>query len=336
MQIVRYPTSAEADLKRLRGRQGDNTMTDKLPAFGSILMLGVLILLGCQPATVQPTQLPTVTPTQTAPEISDPTAARDVALDYVRSCLGEHTPASDISWTEERVTPKGVDGVSTVRFRSDNWIVSISFPSTASQAAIYRVVLYDQATGFRWEGQVDGAGNVAETTLALTPPVDMQEDPYSGWKSYVNTDLRFAFRYPPTWTLEELSAHEEDDHGNISPSVRPSRGTQTLLIGCERAQGGVVIKSPPGAGEWQRRDTVTIMGQKVHRMVLVHEGKDKAVYYNGTSAIELDGLILCIKLASSSPDYRSVDIPAELQAEVDRIVESFEQIMVRYCDAKTA
>jgi len=197
-------------------------------------------------------------------------------------------------------------------------------------------MLYDQATGFRWEGQVDGVGNVMEGTLALTPPADMQDDPYSGWKSYVNVDHRFAFRYPPTWTLEELSTQDEDNHGNISPSVRLSRGTQTLLIGCEHTQSGVVIKSPPGAGEWHRRDTVSVMGQKVPKMVLVHEGKDKAVYYNGTSAIQLDGLILCIKLVNSSPDYRSIDIPTELQAEVDRIVESFEQIMVRYCDAKTA
>lgn len=78
------------------------------------------------------------------------------------------------------------------------------------------------------------------------------------------------------------------------------------------------------------------MGQIVPRIVLVHQGKDKAVYYNGTSGIEVDGLAFRIALIDTGADYQAVHIPKELQAEADQIVASFERILIRYCQGGTA
>jgi hypothetical protein len=68
---------------------------------------------------------------------------------------------------------------------------------------------------------------------------------------------------------------------------------------------------------------VAAVGEAVAREVLVYQGRDKAVLYEGAAEIERGALLFTIWLQSNRPDYETIDIPEGVQQEADRIVESF-------------
>lgn len=310
-------------------------MTIEHSALSWTLVLCVLILIECQAATTPLDSTPTAALTRIIRE-PDPEGACQAALAYIRKCYAEEAPAPDLVWSEEQVTPKRSTGPSTFRYRAQDWVVTVSCPRAKPEAIVYQVVAMNQTTGFRWKGEVDSAGQVTGQALVPTLTPELEEDRYPGWTTYINVDYRFSFRYPTTWTLEEVTGCEEEAGGNIPTSLKLRRGNLMLVIGCERARQGVVLESRAGPGEWRTQGRVTFMGQIVPRIVLVHQGKDKAVYYNGTSGIEVDGLAFRIALIDTGADYQAVHIPKELQAEADQIVASFERILIRYCQGGTA
>jgi putative hemolysin len=142
----------------------------------------------CQPASEQEP------PTEPAVEVPDPTSARDAALAYLSTNYGDEAPAQNLTWTEEDVTEEGLVGASTFQYTADDWLVTVSFPVVAPDATIYTVVIANQATGFRWEGEVDAAGQVTELSVVEIP---------EGWQVYVNDDFGYRFYYPPTATITE-------------------------------------------------------------------------------------------------------------------------------------
>lgn len=223
---------------------------------------------------------------------------------------GEQAPAPGLSWTGERTTPEGPVSAATYEFTSGDWVVTVSHPVVPPEMRVYQAVVANQATGFQWEGEVDAAGQVTEL-------------PAGDHLTYTNADYGFSFRYPATWTLEEVPGWE-DERGRFANSVKLSQQTLTLVIGYRHATEDVIIEMGAAAGDWETRGSVTFLGQEVPRVVLVFEGKDKAVYYNGTSGIQAGDLVFGIVLADFGADYQAIDIPEALQAEVDQIVESFE------------
>jgi hypothetical protein len=167
-------------------------MKGRLYLLGLMLILGAVVVSGCVPptaqptevpmsaptevATAQPTELPTATPTEAAVEAPDGVrAARDVALAYVSGRYGEQAPALGLTWMEEFITPEGLVGSGTYQYTAGDWVVTISYPIVAPEAVIYQVVVVNQTTGFRWEGEVDAAGQVTET----------RGQPVVGWLGHV-------------------------------------------------------------------------------------------------------------------------------------------------------
>ena len=264
-------------------------------------------------------------------DMPDPVLARDKVLAYIRTCYAQEAPPPDLTWTEEEGTSQESAGPSIRRYRAGDWLATVSAESSGPQGVTYQVVIVNQAREFRWEGQVDAGGEVIGRASESTPPSEALEDSHPGWSTYLDVEHRFSFRYPPTWTIEEIPGCDEEAHSDIVPSVKLSQGNVALFIGCERARQGVVIQGASGEGEWHRTGTVHFMGQPVPRMVLIHEGKDKAVYYNGTSGIPVGNLTFYVALVDQTADYSSIDIPKELQTAADQIVESFEQVAIRYC-----
>ena len=108
-------------------------------------------------------------------------------------------------------------------------------------------------------------------------------------------------------------------YGTLAMDVWTMRAMESIQIG----PGGV------SAGEFEERGTVTFMGQEVPRVMLVYEGKDKGVFYGGTPGIQVDELMFMIymtDLGEPNTDYRLIDLPEAVQAEVDQIVDSFERV----------
>ena len=149
-----------------------------------------------------------------------------------------------------------------------------------------------------------------EQIPASNPPSGVQADPYPGWSSYANTDYGFAFRYPPAWTLEE------EPH-----IVRLRQGTLSLVVGYRRDtedELDIVGELPPGSFEY--RGMVRLLDQEFPKSVLVSEGQDKVVLTGGA----VDDLVFTIRLDDLSAEPSSIAVA--VQAELDRIVGSFERV----------
>jgi hypothetical protein len=112
-------------------------MKSKLSTLGFVFVLSALIVSGCKPVTVQPTEVPTTAPTEAAteqptkvptttpPEVAEEApdevrAARDAALAYVSGRYGEQAPALGLTWTGERTTPEGVVGSETYQYMPED------------------------------------------------------------------------------------------------------------------------------------------------------------------------------------------------------------------------
>ena len=149
-------------------------MRSKLWTLLLVLLLGALASSGCGPAAVEPSPAPTATaggessplPTATAGAeavvILGPVAARDAALAFVAQSYGAESVLTDPAWEEENITPEGLVGASTFQYTAGNWVVTVSYPVVLPALTVYHVVVANEATGFRWEGDVDAQGQVTE------------------------------------------------------------------------------------------------------------------------------------------------------------------------------
>ena len=158
-------------------------------------------------------------------------------------------------------------------------------------------------------------GSQGDVTPTATPPPGASEDPYAGWASYANADYGFAFRYPPSWAIEE------EPH-----MVKLSQGALALVIGYRRdteEELGSLGDFP--AGSFEYRGVVRVLEQEFPKSVLVYEGKDKVVLTGG----EVDELVFTIRLDDLGADYETSAIPDAAQIELDQILASFERVTPR-------
>jgi hypothetical protein len=81
-----------------------------------------------------------------------------------------------------------------------------------------------------------------------------------------------------------------------------------------------------GAGEIAEQGTVVVLGQAVPKNTLSFEGKVKSVF----GSVSLPDLELYIQLDDEpgpGVDYAAIDLSAEVQAEVDAILETFARMV---------
>jgi hypothetical protein len=174
--------------------------------------------------------------------------------------------------------------------------------------------------------------NVMIRSLKVPPtttvPVVDSADPYPGWASYVNTDYGLTFRYPPTWALEEQPGEEMAD-GLSAKSVALTQGTLRLLIQYKRPEEALIL-GPGGrpASDVEDRGTMTVLGHELPKHVLVFDGEEMSVFL-GDRFEQLELYIQLDDVPGREADYKTIDIPDDLQAEVDQILESFELVVTR-------
>ena len=78
-------------------------------------------------------------------------------------------------------------------------------------------------------------------------------------------------------------------------------------------------------GGFDNRGVITVMGQPFPKSVLVYQGRDRVVLTGG----EVDDLVFTIRLDDLGADDGTSAIPDVAQAEVDRILGSFERVATR-------
>jgi serpin B len=91
-----------------------------------------------------------------------PIPARDAALAHLAEAYGQRVPALDITWTEEETTPEGLVGSSGFCYSAEEWVIEVAFNLVAPQDTVYSVAASNEASGFRWKGEVDAAGQVKD------------------------------------------------------------------------------------------------------------------------------------------------------------------------------
>lgn len=135
-------------------------MRSKLSILGLLLILAGLIFSGCARTIEQRTGLPTSTPTAATVEGPNPVRARDAALAYVIGHYGEQAPWRNLIWLEEEITSEPLVGHATYQYGAGDWLITICCQTAAPEAVVYSVVVANETTGFRWEGEVDAVGRV--------------------------------------------------------------------------------------------------------------------------------------------------------------------------------
>jgi hypothetical protein len=160
-------------------------------------------------------------------------------------------------------------------------------------------------------------------------PAEMQQ--------YTNNDYGFSLSYPAGWSLAELT--DAGFAGPGSRSVQLSQGTVKLIIGYRRAGEQTAIGgSGVPAGDFETRGTVQVAGQDVERMVLVYEGRDKAVMYGLPGApIAAGGLEFALTVEDfAQVDYGAIELPQQVQADADFIASSLAIIEAEGAGASAA
>jgi predicted secreted protein len=162
-----------------------------------------------------------------------PTEVRAV-LDAVMAYVSEyhsHQPAPEPGriWMEERTTPEGWIGSTTYEFTAGDWVVTITSPVLPPERAVREVVVANETTGFRWEGKVDGAGNVTEAYASSEPVTDIR-DPGQA--------LQVALAYLGDWYGEQVPGAELTWIGD-HPPAEDLIGSDTIEFTSDLAPGWV-------------------------------------------------------------------------------------------------
>jgi hypothetical protein len=175
------------------------------------------------------------------------------------------------------------------------------------------------------------AAEPTATARVATPP----RETYPGWASYANDRYGFSFQYPASWSLQEIPSD-----GVLASSVVLRWETARLVIQYKRSTEDAIIEENPAAREWEAQGSVTFLGQELSRRVRSLDNRVKRVtYWLPQRPIEAGELTFNIELQSIATSeckaqfntdcaFGAINIPPSLQAEADRIVESFERIPV--------
>jgi putative hemolysin len=132
--------------------------------------------------------------------------------------------------------------------------------------------------------------------------------------AYINEAYGFSFDPPSDWTIEGY----EDYLLFRRPGFQVFVGFQ--LAGEEPKP----FRTGMPSGEFVDSGTVNLLGQPVPKQILVSNGKNKVVAYDGR--IKVGDLILVMYLdavETTEVSYDDLNIPPEIMGEADQIIASF-------------
>lgn len=159
--------------------------------------------------------------------------------------------------------------------------------------------------------------HVKEVDVGETDRINLTPSPET--LTYTNQVYGFELEHPKTWSLSE------GDHEVVlmNDPNRLSIRFQWVDEQLDPYSGRTGIP----AGDLIYEDKILFMDQVIPAEYLIFEKKYKAVFYGGTSWIEIDDLLFWIELVDlETGDYREIDLSEELLTEAKSIVESFKPI----------
>jgi len=163
-------------------------------------------------------------------------------------------------------------------------------------------------------------------TPTSLPPLVIDDS----WATYTNDKYGFSFRYPADWKLKEITGSVNTMSGHAVHLLHPTDSTVRMIIAFKRAdEDQRIAPTGMGGGELISRGVVSLLGQKVERIVRVDLGKDMAVYYGWPrSAAKSADLVfwLALDCSCSAADSATTGLMPEVERIADTIVNSIEVI----------
>jgi len=131
-------------------------------SFLALLLLSLVIVSGgCTGSTTEETATITVTTTPDAP--TEAVEAREAVLDYLRNGANECVPPAGVRW--QALPGLAPEGFTVFRFKTEDCLMTVSYPLAEGDDTEYYVTLGDKGTGFCWQATVDARGRVQDTGL---------------------------------------------------------------------------------------------------------------------------------------------------------------------------
>lgn len=155
----------------------------------------------------------------------------------------------------------------------------------------------------------------AKPELSRTPTPTMESQPVE-WLVYQNEGYGFSVRHPANWTLVELLERRQI-------AFTPGSAIALRIFIKFAVEDVNLVRTGVSAGDFESEGTVTFLGEPVEKDALVFQGKAKAIFYDKADEIRRGDVVFVITLESNRSPYEAIDIPADIQAMADEIVESF-------------
>jgi len=268
-------------------------MKDKLTYLVFGLLLSALLLSGCTP----PNPARVATPAGQSPRPSDPVGARDAVLAYLAENYEGQAPAANLAWTEAHTNPEGSVGAESYEYVAGDWLIAVSYPVVAPENVVYTIAVTNDATDFRWEGQVDAQGQVTQTpaeteptregTTVLSTPVPFSALDYEGFWTYTHPEYSFSIMLAEDWVVDEITTSDPLMNGHmlsLYPRLQP-QGVEGLLVRMTfRRVGEDALLWPTGVGEGEfvPQGTLDVAGHPARRVYFVcPTGQVQSVWYQG-------------------------------------------------------
>jgi hypothetical protein len=177
---------------------------------------------------------------------------------------------------------------------------------------------------------------LAQATPGITPTVKALPTVVPGecasdspkmknWLLYTDPNYGFSFCYPREWMLTLVPNPEAEGIYSIQ-LLPPTRKIASMAITFKGINEPYVIgRTGVGSGDIVPDGTVDFLGAPVERDVLVFEGKDRAVLYDGGQYIERGEMVYTLALDYTGDWNARMSLNPSLQGTADLIVKSFVQ-----------
>lgn len=165
------------------------------------------------------------------------------------------------------------------------------------------------------------------SSQSVPTPISFVPDAQKGWLTYTNAKYRFSVRYPSDWTSREIQGTINTMSGHAVYIEPRSASLVRLVVGFKRAtEDQQITRTGVGAGDIVPRGFVTFLGQPISRDVLVLNGKDLAILYQGSGEIRCGDLVFALNFDYRGNATDKSALTAEMETIADKIVTSFELI----------
>lgn len=155
--------------------------------------------------------------------------------------------------------------------------------------------------------------------LPLLPGAPEPEEP-SEWTAYEDATYGFTFSYPADrWTV----LYQMDEPNGLALAYHEM--AIALRMRFKRDGEDAELQLYGGAaGDMIAQGTIRFLGKEVERTALVYQDVTTRVFYNKTSPIPRGDMLFSFALVSNRDTPATILLPEAVQAEADRILESFE------------